>query len=466
MLREAVSPGVHRVWLDAGEVIEDIDFGNTKKGSIHGYKFEDLNANGIDDFEPRLEGVEFTLTGTDGMGNAVGPITTTTDDNGEFWFEKLKPGVYTVSETVPVGFMPSTSPTVTVQLLAGQEFVGLDGQSRHVKELETLRPIYVPGDGYLEFINLTEHPGLVGTTFVPTSPPGVIQTEEFTGYTLADGTDIIEVGDSDTTAGDKADFDWVQENRPIEGGALGNHPFVTGALGWVAGSPDSSMHVDPGTGLPHGHSDEEFPPGPLPHLDNEAYNERFFAAVDVFSIISTDQDIAATPREAALDYVVDFANRATGAFSPGVLTKVWIPGWTAATTIDDYVARWVPAISGMYDVVAVEPAFEGDNVTEIDAIKALPHAKEEILLPELAFGNFEKASIHGRKFEDLNANGAQDLGEPYLGGWTIARRRNGLLLVHGPGARALHGRRDPGRRRLDPDHAPGAARRWHHRPGL
>ena len=85
--------------------------------------------------------------------------------------------------------------------------------------LDTLYNPYYGGhtkhEGYLEFINPTEHPNLIGTP-LPSTPPGVIQTEEYTGYTDAQGNDIIEQGDSDTTAGDRADFDWVQENRACE----------------------------------------------------------------------------------------------------------------------------------------------------------------------------------------------------------------------------------------------------------
>ena len=231
----------------------------------------------------------------------------------------------------------------------------------------------MPGDGYLEFINPTEHPLLIGTP-VFTSPPGAIHTEEFTGYTLGDGTDIIEIGDSDTTAGDRADFDWVQENRAIEFGGGGNHAPVVGAMGWTVGSPEVSPHIDPGTGAPHGHA--------LPELENETYSQAFFTGVDVFSIISEGEDHDAdaaglfSPRDAALDYVVDFGNTVTGHATPGIPIKVWVPGWTGATGIDDYVARWVPSDPGLYNVVAIEPAFGfgpesgHDEVTEIDAVKA------------------------------------------------------------------------------------------------
>src|SRR6185369_15933489 len=35
------------------------------------------------------------------------------------------------------------------------------------------------------------------------------------------------------------------------------------------------------------------------------------------------------------------------------------------------------------------------------------------------FGNFQIMDLSGKKFEDLNANGKQDAGEPGLSGWTI-----------------------------------------------
>ncbi|MHC4586207.1 MAG: hypothetical protein ACYS3N_16880 [Planctomycetota bacterium] len=229
----------------------------------------------------------------------------------------------------------------------------------------------LPGDGYLEFINSIEYPGLIGIP-VPASPPGVIQTEEHTGYTLANGLDIVEIGDSDTTAGDKADFDWVQEHRPDEFAGISNHPGTIGAMGWTVGTPETSLHLDPGSGAAHGHSDEEIPPGALPHLDNVAYTEPFFNMVDVFSITSIGEDTDATLRESALDYELAFGNSITGASSLGVPIIVFVPGWTAATTIDDYVARWQPAIPGLYDLIAIEPAagFGHDEITEIDAIKA------------------------------------------------------------------------------------------------
>ena len=50
--------GTYTVTLNSGQVITDQDFGNFRKGSIHGTKFEDKNANGRRDEVHLLHGLE------------------------------------------------------------------------------------------------------------------------------------------------------------------------------------------------------------------------------------------------------------------------------------------------------------------------------------------------------------------------------------------------------------------------
>ena len=47
------------------------------------------------------------------------------------------------------------------------------------------------------------------------------------------------------------------------------------------------------------------------------------------------------------------------------------------------------------------------------------------------FGNFQKATKTGMKFDDLNANGVKDAGEPGLPDWTI----NAFVDVNGNGTK-------------------------------
>ena len=107
---------------------EELMYGNTVLGSIHGFKFEDVNGNGL--YEPGfgdvgLAGVTFTLVGTDGMGQPVNR-TTTTEVDGEFAFVGLSPSSdlgYLVSEVVPNGYLPTTPTSQTFNLSSRQEYV-------------------------------------------------------------------------------------------------------------------------------------------------------------------------------------------------------------------------------------------------------------------------------------------------------------------------------------------------------
>ncbi|PCF47298.1 hypothetical protein B5C09_08445 [Staphylococcus delphini] len=66
--------------------------------------WDDLNKDGIqDDNEPGIANVTVTLTDAD--GNVVG--TRTTDDKGNYLFEDVKPGEYTVTFETPEGYTPT-----------------------------------------------------------------------------------------------------------------------------------------------------------------------------------------------------------------------------------------------------------------------------------------------------------------------------------------------------------------------
>ncbi len=104
-------------------------FGNTVTSSIHGYKFHDLDGNGLDDNDPRVAGVTITLTGDVNGDGLVDQVSTLTDVNGDYWFEDIYPGTYTVTETVPDGWVPSKATSTVVVLARGEEAVARLGQS-------------------------------------------------------------------------------------------------------------------------------------------------------------------------------------------------------------------------------------------------------------------------------------------------------------------------------------------------
>lgn len=122
--------GGHLIELVSGEVREDVNFGNAVLGSIHGFKFNDIDRNGI--YDPEIdepaEGVLFDLEGVDGLGRQVN-LTGATNGEGEVGFENLLPGDYTMTEQVPQGLAPTTPDFVNLTLASGEELVAFPGQA-------------------------------------------------------------------------------------------------------------------------------------------------------------------------------------------------------------------------------------------------------------------------------------------------------------------------------------------------
>ncbi|QYJ78035.1 tandem-95 repeat protein [Shewanella acanthi] len=83
------------------------NFADMKRGVVTGLVFNDLNANGVyDDGEPGVNGVVMTIT--------AGPVTDTTQSDGSFYFGNLADATYSLSITVPTGFVATTAETKTV----------------------------------------------------------------------------------------------------------------------------------------------------------------------------------------------------------------------------------------------------------------------------------------------------------------------------------------------------------------
>ena len=107
--------GSHDVALACGESAAGLDFRNCRYGTIRGFKYLDLNENGLmDEGEEGLDGVTIKLNG--------GAYTTVTADGGQFLFENLKPGTYVVGEdpaTAP-GYYPTGLISIVVDLEPGE----------------------------------------------------------------------------------------------------------------------------------------------------------------------------------------------------------------------------------------------------------------------------------------------------------------------------------------------------------
>ena len=114
--QSAPATTTYDVTVISGQTISARDFGNWRPVTITGYKYGDDDADGVlDSGEPRLAGWLITLSNG---------ATRVTDPGGNFRFEDLRPGRYTVMETEQAGYR-QTAPapaggTHTVSLRSGQ----------------------------------------------------------------------------------------------------------------------------------------------------------------------------------------------------------------------------------------------------------------------------------------------------------------------------------------------------------
>ena len=127
------SPGSYTVVLTEGELVFSKNFANQiippKPGSICGKKFNDLNGNGINDNEPGIQGWVINLS------NGTVQLTATTDAKGEYCFNNLLPGTYTLTETNKTGWeqtKPTSPNSYTIELTSDQNLIGIDFGNKEI----------------------------------------------------------------------------------------------------------------------------------------------------------------------------------------------------------------------------------------------------------------------------------------------------------------------------------------------
>lgn len=104
--------GTHSVDLAAGEIVENLDFGNqVAPGEISGVKWSDADGDGeLDASEAKLSGWTIFLDDNQNGKLDSGEISTVTNAQGEYKFTDLDAGTYSVTEVLKSGWV-QTSPT-------------------------------------------------------------------------------------------------------------------------------------------------------------------------------------------------------------------------------------------------------------------------------------------------------------------------------------------------------------------
>ena len=125
-----------------------LDFGNFQLVTVTGEVYNDLNGNGnLDPGEPGLQG--WTVNLLDPSGNTV--ATTTSDANGNYEFDNLFPGTFTIEEVLQSGWtqtQPVNPDYYTITTQSGMNETGLNFGNFSRRDL-SLAQVYndLNGDG-------------------------------------------------------------------------------------------------------------------------------------------------------------------------------------------------------------------------------------------------------------------------------------------------------------------------------
>lgn len=381
------SPAVHSVVAVPTQEIRDVDFGIAFEGSIHGFKFEDLDVDGVHDAgEPPLPGVQIVLSWIDAQGQAQ-TQSTTTDANGEYWFSWLKPGLtYTVKEVVPDGTIPTTPDPEAVFIGSGVEFVATEAQGGRVQ-----RAVSFPWWWTIEID--------------PVPMGGVDPAPE---SIMVQGMATIEFSEAVNQAGET--FPIVNRDNglplPLPDGQWTVETEITMLSLTGEDSQGRTVEVRLNDNLPS--------TGTIQAIGDPGVNgitgDSFF---DIFVEIEIDDDSSDAPMilrtlepvQVGMSFTADNPEPV-----PTILPRTDI--------------RWMPTFFWR-EGVAQDLLDEAGNLWDVwISVHAMPHVEVEkpvrpVVVPTLAFGNAFEGSIHGFKFEDFDGDGERDANEPPLAGVTI-----------------------------------------------
>ncbi|RSZ35995.1 MULTISPECIES: SdrD B-like domain-containing protein [unclassified Variovorax] len=115
---------IDNIVLGTGGTSTANNFGEVRAASLAGRVYQDADYSGTASAgDPGIAGVTVTLTGTDMYGNPVSLTTTTAASTGNYAFNNLTPGTYTLTETQPAGFADGSDAAGTAGGTAGNDVV-------------------------------------------------------------------------------------------------------------------------------------------------------------------------------------------------------------------------------------------------------------------------------------------------------------------------------------------------------
>jgi hypothetical protein len=348
---------------NAGEYYLSVDTAAYAAGGISGQVYNDLNGSGsFVPGDPGLDNWEVDVFDSSGVFVA----SQLTSGGGNFDFEGLAPGTYTVSEVLQAGWIqtaPAPPGTFTVTVTAGTTNSGNQFGNFQLITISGEKFNDLNSDGTQE----PGEPGLQGWTIDLLNAAGNVVA---TTVTDVNGNySFTGVGPGTYTVQEELQPGWIQTDpappgtytvtatsgQDVTGLLFGNFQLVTFS-GEVFNDLNGNGVLDPGD----------------PGLQGWTVN-----------LLDSSNNIIATTTSAA-DGSFSFANLGYGVYT---IEEVNQSGWY----------QTAPAPPGTYTVTALSGASQSG----------------------LDFGNFQLVNVTGEVYNDLNANGNLDPHEPGLQGWTV-----------------------------------------------
>lgn len=446
--------------LEARRVLTDLFIPTAAAGSIHGTKWEDVNADSVRGAdEPGLAGVFIYLdTNANYSFDADEPSTITAkddpatreDETGTYSFSGLKPGEYLVREIVPDGFV-QTYPRLDVPVPppGGPRIDGL--------------PIFFPYDGHI--VTLNETFGVRGVDFgnhrldlTPGSASGfkwldangngqrdgnepglegvvIFADLDWNGLPSVDEPQTRTTGDVLDTAFDETGF-YDLPNLPQgsymirEVVPVGYRQTYPGPGFWDPFPIDPPIGIDPPIwiqpadgGVPTATTTIAEGEDPLASVIPERIDVRANPGTPVMETVAITVHptcIRAVPMDVKSSSPNVLVENITGQQVNGCGgdTSKFQVAITSDGTVESFEIQFFDAESGsIYGTIPVTiwPGFPQPGNGHLVFIQP------GTALKGLDFGNAKAGggSIQGRKWLDRNANGKQEVDEPGLGGVVI-----------------------------------------------
>ncbi|MFY9605547.1 MAG: SdrD B-like domain-containing protein, partial [Thermoplasmata archaeon] len=453
----------------SGSDIGPIDFFNFKKGTIYGYKWNDLNGNGVWDLgEPALPGWTIWFEGW-GMGYLTGSATT--DENGYYEFTGLPPGEYDVWEIGQDGWMPTTPSSVWVDIWGHSE-VNVNFGNFQLGCIEGYKyedmngnGLYDNGDmpiaGWTIYLELT--------TGVIETPEGPISSIVLVAVTTTDENGHYQfcgLGPSCTgwyIVEEESRTDWVATTPGSENVVMtsGAHVRVHDFLNYEKGSICGWKFEDLNSNGIWDDNEQGIPDWPIYLLKNHDLDPIMTWTDDdgyfCFDNLLSDEYMVYeglspywTPTTLTGDLVWICSGDHVTLDPFGNFNNVWIPilkyedvnGNGEYDNGDVPIENWMFTITGpcfQVPLVVYTDAW-GEAYVEVTAAGTYTITEEDVpgwehvnpaggertvdvesgtMLWWQEFGNFMLGTMIVQKFYDWNLNGVQDPEEEGLGGWVV-----------------------------------------------